>query len=86
MFASWVANSFSPVYDPIMKKTEAIALLGGTTVLAAKACRVTRSAVSLWPGELTNKQEDRVQAALYRRLIAKRRPKPTTKSHVADAV
>lgn len=49
-----------------MKKSRAIALLGGTVTSAAKATRVSRSAVSQWPDELPGRIEDRVLAALAR--------------------
>lgn len=50
-----------------MLKSQAIEQLGGTVASAAEACRISRSAVSQWPDELTKDQEDRVQAALYRK-------------------
>lgn len=49
-----------------MKKSHAFELLGGTAADAARACRITPSAVSQWPDELTKDQVDRVQAALWR--------------------
>jgi broad specificity polyphosphatase/5'/3'-nucleotidase SurE len=58
-----------------MKKTDAIALLGGTVSAAAKACGISSSAVSQWPDELTKNHVDRVQAALLRRQAAQRRRK-----------
>jgi hypothetical protein len=60
-----------------MTKTEAIRLLGGTPQDDAAACRVSASAVSQWPDELTKDQIDRVQAALYRQSTrqSKRRTK-----------
>ena len=56
-----------------MKKTQAIALLGGTVSAAAKACGITSSAVSQWPDDLTKNQVDRVQAALLRMQTPRRR-------------
>ena len=56
-----------------MDKTEALKLLGGTTALAAKACRITSSAISQWPDVLNKDQTDRVQAALYRIAQASKR-------------
>lgn len=54
-----------------MLKSEAIKLLGGDVVLAAKAIGVTRQAVEKWPedheGPLPVRIEDRVLAALWRR-------------------
>ena len=60
-----------------MTKTDAIRLLGGTPKAAAAACRISASAVSQWPDELTKDQIDRVQAALYRQSVKpqKRRTK-----------
>jgi len=49
-----------------MKKSDAIAMLGGTVAKAARACRITGPAVSQWPDELTAAIEDRVTAALAR--------------------
>ena len=55
-----------------MKKSEAIALLGGTVTSAAEAIGISSAAVSQWPddneGELPQRIVDRVQAALYRRM------------------
>ena len=50
-----------------MKKSHAFDLLGGTAADVARACRITPSAVSQWPEELTKDQVDRVQAALWRK-------------------
>lgn len=49
-----------------MKKSEAIALLGGTVRAAADAVGISPQAVSLWPDELPQRISDRVQAALWR--------------------
>ena len=49
-----------------MNKATALLLLGGTVKAAAALCRISPSAVSQWPEELTKDQVDRVQAALYR--------------------
>lgn len=49
-----------------MTKTEAIEALGGRIADVARHCRITSSAVSQWPDVLTQDQQDRVQAALYR--------------------
>ena len=49
-----------------MTKTEAIALLGGSTRIAAQRIGVTRQAVEKWPKVLTTRIRDRVDAALYR--------------------
>lgn len=50
-----------------MKKTKALELLGGTVTAAAALVRLTPSAVSQWPDELTQAIEDRVLAALARK-------------------
>jgi hypothetical protein len=50
-----------------MQKSKAIELLGGTPTAAATACRITASAVSQWPEELTQAIENTVLAALARR-------------------
>lgn len=49
-----------------MLKTEAIELLGGTPVAAAKALGITPSAVYQWPDELPEATVFRVQAFLWR--------------------
>lgn len=51
-----------------MKKTEAIAQLGGSIAEAAKAVGVTYHAVRQWPDVLPQRIADRVQAALWRQL------------------
>lgn len=51
-----------------MTKDRAIQLLGGTVAAAAAAVRVSASAVSQWPEHLPERIEDRVLAALARRL------------------
>ena len=53
-----------------MKKKEALDLLGGTVTSAAREIGITTNAVSRWPETLSNAISDRVQAALYRRMIA----------------
>jgi hypothetical protein len=50
-----------------VRKTKALELLGGTVTSAAKEVRLTPSAVSQWPDELTPAIEDRVLAALARK-------------------
>jgi hypothetical protein len=50
-----------------VKKTKALEMLGGTVTSVAKAVRLTASAVSQWPDELTPAIEDRVLAALARK-------------------
>lgn len=55
-----------------MEKTRAFELLGGTAASVARECRITPSAVSQWPVELTKDQVDRVQAALWRKHVAAR--------------
>lgn len=59
-----------------MDKTEAIRLLGGTVAAAASAVGITAQAVSDWPDPLPQRIADRVQAALWRRGVA-RIPDPT---------
>lgn len=49
-----------------MTKTEAVRLFGGRPIDLARAVGVTRQAVQGWPEQLTPKQSDRVQAALWR--------------------
>lgn len=56
-----------------MTKTEAIKLLGGTRVAAARAIGVSYQAVRQWPDVLTERIEDRVIAAHVRLMKAKRR-------------
>lgn len=53
-----------------MNKQHAITLLGGSTLEAAKAIGISRSAVGQWPEVLTGIHLDRVQAALWRKLEA----------------
>lgn len=53
----------------VMKKADAIRLLGGTASAAAKAIGISPAAVSLWPDELPPRIADRVQAALYRKQL-----------------
>lgn len=52
-----------------MTRDEAVALLGGTVTAAAREIGITQAAVSMWPKVLTPVLRDRVQAALYRRLM-----------------
>lgn len=59
-----------------MRKTEAIALLGGSVLSAARAIGVTYQAVGKWPEELPQRIADRVQGALWR--IANGVPHPAT--------
>lgn len=51
----------------VMKKTQAIELLGGTVTAAAAAVGVTYQAVDKWPEELPPRIEDRVLAAIARK-------------------
>ncbi len=53
-----------------MQKSEAISLLGGTVEEAAKAIRITSSAISQWPEVLPPRLQDRVLAACLREEIA----------------
>lgn len=50
----------------MMKKTEAIELLGGTVPSAAKALGVSYQAVNKWPDELPQRISDRVLGAYTR--------------------
>ncbi len=52
-----------------MQKSEAISLLGGTVEEAAKAIRITSSAISQWPDVLPARLQDRVLAACVREEI-----------------
>lgn len=63
-------------YDAAMNKQDAIKLLGGTNNKAAEACGITSSAVRQWPQELTKDQIDRVQAALYRKSLKRKKQSP----------
>lgn len=49
-----------------MKKDEAIELLGGTVQKAAENLGVTPQAIYAWPETLTERQENRVHAFLWR--------------------
>lgn len=53
-----------------MTKDEAISLLGGSVAKAAEAIGINPQAISQWPAELPARLADRVQAALYRKLIS----------------
>lgn len=61
-----------------MTKSEAIELLGGTTVAAARAIGITPSAIHQWPDDLPARLEDRVLAALARKHLPPSllRPRP----------
>ena len=63
----------------IMKKAEALALLGGTLSTAAAEIGIIPQAVKDGPDEFPRRIADRVLAALYRRQVAgqRRRTKPT---------
>ena len=52
-----------------MKKTEATRLLGGTTAAAAQAMGITPQAYYQWPDELPPRLQDRVVAAIARKLL-----------------
>lgn len=56
-----------------MTKTEAMALLGVSTVRgAAELMGISQPAVSQWPEELGSRQIVRVEAALYRKQQAEK--------------
>ena len=52
-----------------MDKRQAIDELGGTIAQAAAAIGISAQAVSDWPDTLPPRIADRVQAALYRRIV-----------------
>lgn len=49
-----------------MKKATAVQLLGGSVTSAARAMRISTSAVTQWPDELPARLIDRVHAAIAR--------------------
>lgn len=53
-------------FNRLMKKSEAIQMLGGTTAATAKHIGVSYQAVDKWPDDLTQRIEDRVVAAVVR--------------------
>ena len=53
-----------------MRKSEAIQILGDSPAAAAAEIGISSAAIAQWPDHLPNRLIDRVQAALYRRLIA----------------
>ena len=63
-----------------MKRAHAIAHFGSVTKLA-RAIGCSRSAVAMWPEDLTDRMRDRVQAALYRR---EREARSASKTHDAS--
>lgn len=65
-----------------MKKSDATRLLGGTSAAAAQAMGITPQAYSQWPDELPPRLQDRVVAAIARKLLPGALlgdPLPTTK-------
>lgn len=70
---------------PIMLKTEAIELLGGSVKDAALAIGVTYQAVDKWPDVLPARLVDRVQAALWRRANAAGASAPLSSALPAQA-
>lgn len=62
----------------IMKKSDAIELLGGSVSAAAKAIGVSYQAVRKWPDELPPRIADRVHAYLWRQKQAAQPGKPAT--------
>ena len=52
-----------------MQKARALQLLGGTQEAAAAAIGITQGAVAQWPDRLPARLEDRVVAAIARRLL-----------------
>ena len=61
-----------------MNKQKAIELLGGSVTAAAAAVGVSYHAIAKWPDVLPRRIADRVEAALYRQLTAKKRRKAET--------
>jgi hypothetical protein len=55
----------------MMKKTEAIELLGGDIASAIKALRIARKTMYNWPDDLTIALEDRVRGC-YARITEER--------------
>ncbi len=66
-----------------MLKYQAIELLGGSVTAAAKAVGVTYQAIGKWPEALTPALRDRVQAALYRELMARKASRASKKATAA---
>lgn len=58
-----------------MDKQKAIELLGGSVSAAASAIGVSYHAVAKWPDVLPRRIADRVEAALYRQMTAKAKPR-----------
>lgn len=52
-----------------MNKADAITLLGGTPATAARAIGITQQALSQWPDILPRRLQDRVEAAIARKLL-----------------
>jgi len=67
-----------------MKKTEAIELLDGSPTSVALAVGVSVAAVCKWPDELPPRIADRVQAALWRRMLRTPHAPQTPKKEVAN--
>ena len=61
-----------------MDKQHALELLGGSIPLAAKKIGITYQAIEKWPAVLTPAIRDRVQAALYREMTARKPRKAPT--------
>lgn len=74
----------------LMKKTDAIRLLGGTVSEVARAIGIKSQAVTQWPEELPRRIEDRVIAAIARRSMRPELlglpPKPRKRSKAEAAV
>jgi len=62
--------------DVVMKKTDAIQLLGGSVATTATAIGTSYQAVSKWPDVLSRRIEDRVIAAIARRCLSPERFRP----------
>ena len=62
----------------LMKKQEAIEILGGTITLAAKEIGISYQAVNKWPDPLPARIADRVEAAVARKQSAATPTQATT--------
>jgi len=56
--------------QPVLMKDEAIVLLGGSAKEVSRKIGITEQAVRNWPAVLSAKLRDRVQAALWREMVA----------------
>lgn len=61
-----VASKIKECFNPVMRKSQATRLLGGSTTSAAEAIGITPQAYGQWPDLLPQRLVDRVIAALAR--------------------